>query len=269
MLVLKSNFNEYARYYDLFYKDKNYAGEAKDVMHLIDCEIDDLKNILVVGCGTGKHDREFLRLKRVSLMGIDCSSEMIDIAKQQWIEYIKLNTFLGEEKNVEYRVADARSFTVEKNFDCAVSLFHVMSYQRTNEDLKKCFECVNKSLNKDGVFVFDSWYGPGVLRDLPTIRVKTVEDGSYKFLRTAVPNLYPNENAVDVNYHICAIDKETRIVSEIDEIHQMRYWFKNEIEELLDEKGFELIKCLDCNTLDTPTFDSWTVYFVCRKIRNM
>lgn len=28
-------FKEYARYYDLFYKNKNYAGEAEDVLELI------------------------------------------------------------------------------------------------------------------------------------------------------------------------------------------------------------------------------------------
>ena len=95
--------------------------------------------------------------------------------------------------------------------------------------------------------------------------MKTVEDDEYKFFRTAEPDLYPNESAVDVNYHICMINKQDNMVIEIDKKHPMRYYFKPEIEEFLHKEGFELITCLDCNTLQEPTFDSWTAYFVCRK----
>lgn len=214
--------------------------------------------MLVVGCGTGRHDREFYMLGGYVILGIDISAEMVGIAKTEADNL--------ENANLRYMVGDARQFSVDDQYDAAVSLFHVMSYQRTNDDIKNVLRSVSNAINKDGIFIFDAWYGPGVLRDLPSVRVKTVEDDEYKFIRTAEPDLYPNENAVDVNYHICMINKHDNIVTEIDEKHPMRYYFKPEIEEFLNEEGFELIAYLDCNTLQEPTFDSWTAYFVCRKI---
>lgn len=46
--------------------------------------------------------------------------------------------------------------------------------------------------------------------------------------------------------------------------YDLFYKNKNYAREAKDV--LELIACLDCNTLQEPTFDSWTAYFVCRKI---
>ena len=42
--------------------------------------------------------------------------------------------------------------------------------------IKNTFKTVNKHLKNGGIFIFDFWYGPAVLRDLPTKRVKKVEN---------------------------------------------------------------------------------------------
>lgn len=81
-------------------------------------------NLLSVGCGTGKHDREFINLGNYRIHGIDISQDMIEIARRE--------ACVG----MTYKVADARNFSSEFTFDVAVSLFHVMSYQRTNNDIK-------------------------------------------------------------------------------------------------------------------------------------
>ena len=52
-----SVFNEYARYYDLLYRNKDYAGETDYVHNLIQAQIPDAKSILNLGCGSGRHDR--------------------------------------------------------------------------------------------------------------------------------------------------------------------------------------------------------------------
>lgn len=109
------------------------------------------------------------------------------------------------------------------------------------------------------------WYGPGVLRDLPSVRVKSVEDEEKIYMRIAEPEIFVNHNAVDVNYCINIIDKRTQTIKQIREKHQMRYFFKPELEEYLAQAGFELLECLGCNTLLEPDFESWTAYFVCRK----
>lgn len=246
-------FQEYAYYYNLFYGNKDYQKEATIVDQFLqqnacgECE----KRILNIGCGTGKHDIEFNKLGYM-VHGIDLSEDMISIAQKN----------RSESANMTYEVADARNFSVEKKFDFIVSLFHVMSYQNSNEDLHNVFDCVDKALSSNGIFVFDAWYGPGVLTDKPSVRVKRVEDEENLFVRLAEPIMHPNENIVDVCYDILVIDKRTNETKNIKEVHNMRYFFVPEIKELLSAHGMKLLAVYDCETLKAPDFNSWTTYFV-------
>lgn len=248
-------FHDYAHYYNVFYGDKDYAAEAKTVGGILrqygkkNAE----KKILSIGCGTGRHDVELYKLG-YKIHGIDLSAEMVDIARKNALD-----------QNFIYEVQDARNFMVKQPYDFIVSLFHVMSYQNTNADLGGVFSCVSKALNPGGLFVFDAWYGPGVLSDKPSVRVKRVVDSDYFFIRIAEPLMHPNENIVSVQYEVNVIHKREGNLKQIKETHTMRYFFKPEIEELLKQNGMKLIDCIDCNTLKTPDFHSWTVYFVAEK----
>ena len=48
-------FDTYARYYDLLYRDKDYAGEAAYVASHIRQHAPEAARILELGCGTGAH----------------------------------------------------------------------------------------------------------------------------------------------------------------------------------------------------------------------
>ncbi len=69
---------------------------------------------------------------------------------------------------------------------------------------------------------------------------------------------------VDVNYDFVIEDKETHFVTRMSELHQMRYYFRPEIEEFLSQEGFELIAHLDDKTLLEPDFSSWSTFFIAR-----
>ena len=105
-----------------------------------------------------------------------------------------------------------------------------MSYQNSNEELIKAFEVAKNHLNDDGIFVFDFWYGPAVLTDLPTTRVKRFENESIKVTRLAEPVLHAQANVVDVNYDVFIEDKISKEVVEKKELHKMRYFFDIELE---------------------------------------
>lgn len=249
-------FHDYAYYYNLFYGDKDYAAEAKDLKSMLEQygKGSRTEKILNIGCGTGRHDIELNRLG-FKIHGIDLSDEMIEVAK-------KANS---NSNDFFYEVQDAKNFMVKEPYDTIISLFHVMSYQNRNKDLSQVFACVNRALNVRGLFIFDAWYGPGVLTDKPSVRVKRVEDQDNFLVRIAEPIMHPNENIVSVQYDISIVNKENRKLTQIKETHNMRYFFKPEIEELLQQNGLRLISCLDCNTLQIPDFNSWTVYFIVEK----
>ena len=189
--------------------------------------------------------------------GIDMSPLMIDIAQ----ENVQKS---GE--NIDFFVADIRNFEPQTQYDTVVSLFHVMSYQTKNQDILSAFRSARKVLGKGGLFVFDVWYGPGVLSDKPCVRVKEIEDEKNKLVRIARPVMHDKENVVDVCYEVLVIDKETGHTKVINEVHHMRYFFRPEVDFLLQKAGFELLDNLDCSTLGETDYNSWTSYFVARAV---
>ncbi len=247
-------FKDYAYYYNAFYGDKDYKGEAEKIDFLIKKYGKNVKHILDFGCGTGRHDLELFDLG-YQCEGVDLSETMIEIARE--------NSAVSG-KQIEFSVADIRAYKAEKKYDAVISLFHVMSYQNSNEDVLRTLASARKCLDKDGIFIFDAWYGPGVLSDRPAVRVKEIEEGNDRFIRIAKPVMHEEQNIVDVSYEILVIDKKTGKTKVIQELHKMRYFFRPEIEFLLQEADFELVDNLDCQTLGTTSFDSWTSYFIAR-----
>jgi SAM-dependent methyltransferase len=251
-------FDTYAEYYDLLYEGKDYQGESQFVAALLTQQrVLDEGALLELGCGTGKHGQWFARMG-YSIHGVDLSEAMIDVAKARVPSDISTK--------MEFSVGDVRVFRVAKTFDAVISLFHVASYQTTNDDLLAMFETASAHLKSGGVFLFDCWYGPAVLSERPVVRVKRIENAEINLVRIAEPVMHVNENVVDVNYTVQVRKKgrEEHVV-EINETHSVRYLFKPEVEMMLDQSSMKLIKCVEWMTGDSPGLGSWAVTFVAEK----
>ena len=249
-----SVFNEYARYYDLLYRDKDYTGETDYVHNLIQKQCPGARTILNLGCGSGRHDRCLVD-RGYAVTGVDISEEMLAAAR---------NSAAGND-SLHYVQGDARSVRLEETFDAVISLFHVMSYQTTNQDLLVAFATAHSHLKPGGTFIFDCWYGPGVLTDPPTIRLKELEDETITVTRIAQPVVHPNKNVVDVNYRVFLRDKESGAVREIVETHRMRYLFQPEVDLMLTMSGFEPQTSEEWLTSAPLTLSSWNALFTARK----
>jgi Predicted methyltransferase (contains TPR repeat) len=247
-------FEDYAYYYNLFYENKDYSNEALYIHKLIQNYNKGTRNILDLGCGTGKHDLELSKL-RYKVHGIDLSSTMIEQALR------------NEDGNkLSFKVDDIREYRDDIKYDAVISLFHVMSYQCTNEDLERAFKTAYEALNVGGIFIFDCWYGPGVLTDPPVVRIKRVENEKYYIIRLAEPKTDTVNNVVDVNYDVLITDKVSGVTKNIKEIHRMRYLFKPEIEYIMKKVGFKLLDCFEFGKTEMLTNDSWYGCFVGVKI---
>lgn len=263
-------FNDYAYYYNLFYQDKDYRAEAGQIKELLIRygqgydQATPNKSILTLGCGTGKHDFALAEQGYV-MTGIDISPAMIEVARQTVIEPPQSDIMPSYFTLPVFEVADIRTYQPPQIYDAAISLFHVISYQNQNEDVLQAFETANKALANGGLFIFDVWYGPGVLTDKPSVRVKKVCDGNNLLIRYAHPLMSAEDNLVDVGYEVLVIDQTSGHTSAIEEHHRMRYFFKPELEFMLAQKGFSLLACVDCATLRPTNYDSWTAYFIARK----
>ena len=246
-------FGKYAHYYDLLYRDKDYAGETNFIHELIQKHAPNAKAILELGCGTGKH-ADLLSKMGYEVLGIDISREMLEAANRRLSD-------LKEKRAIKlsFDRGDIRIYRTERRFDAVISLFHVMSYQTTNKDLQGVFETAKVHLKQGGVFIFDCWYGPAVLTDRPAVRIKRFEDDAIQVTRIAEPEIHANENIVDVNYHVFIKNKATGIVEELKETHCMRYLFKPEIDFLFEQAGFKFVDIVEWMTDRAPGFDTWGV----------
>lgn len=247
-------FKDYAYYYNAFYLDKDYKAEAAQIDSLLKKYGEDVYRIIDYGCGTGRHDLELSKIG-YECTGIDMSPLMIGIAQKNAEK---------EGLDIDFSVADIREYKPLIKYDAVISLFHVMSYQNSNKDILSAFHTARAALAQGGIFLFDVWYGPGVLSDKPTVRVKEIEDGQNRLVRIARPVMHDKSSTVDVCYEVFIMDKETGYTKTISEVHNMRYFFRPELEFYLNEAGFELIDNLDCQTLENTGYESWTSYFIAR-----
>lgn len=249
-------FSDYARYYNLLYRDKDYAGEANYIVSLIQQFQPDAKTVIELGSGTGRH-AALLSDKGYSVHGIEVSLDMLNQAQE----------LASQNKGLAFSEGDIRTVRLNRKFDTAISLFHVMSYQTTNADLMAAFRTAREHIEPSGIFIFDCWYGPAVLTEQPSVRVKRVADDHIEVTRLVEPVMHPNQNVVDVNYQIFVRDKATNLVNEIHETHRMRYLFKPEIELLLEQAGFSLIHAEEWMTKKPIGCETWGACFVAQAVK--
>ena len=260
-------FGAYSRYYNLLYKDKDYAGEAEYVHNLIRKYKTGATRILDLGCGTGRHDL-LLADMGYKVTGVDQSEEMLAVAKSHDASFItqssSFNSFLpiSHPPSIYFQQGDIRSVRLQETFDVVISLFHVMSYQITNDDLQAAFATARAHLKPGGIFIFDCWYGPGVLSDLPVVRIKRLENSEINVVRIAEPSMHYNDNCVDVNYQVYVTEKQSKNVEILHETHKMRYLFKPEIEKLFSVNGFRLENSGEWLTGKELGKDTWSGCFL-------
>jgi SAM-dependent methyltransferase len=251
-------FGNYARYYDLLYRDKDYRSEAAFVLALIRKHLPDAQRLLELGCGTGTH-AQYLAEGGVSVYGVDRSAPMLERAVER-----RESLPPDVASRLAFSSGDVRDVRLERTFDAVISLFHVVSYQIRNEDVQDTFSTARQHLKSGGIFAFDCWYGPAVLANAPAVRVKRWEDETTRVLRIAEPIVYANDNRVDVSYTILAQDRETGTTEELHELHQMRYLFRPEVEMFASRAALKIIDVREWMTDKEPGLGTWSVCFVAR-----
>lgn len=249
-------FSDYASYYELLYADKDYTGEAQFVHRLIQRQAPGAKDLLELGCGTARH-AQLLLDRGYSILGVDQSAAMVERLGARIAELPA-----EDAQRLEVEVADIRTLRTERRFDAAYSLFHVMSYLPTDDDIRAALRTARVHLEEGGAFVFDFWHGPAVLADPPVVRVKRAGDDTIEVTRIAEPDHRPEENRVDVHYHVFVRDKVSDAISEVRESHRMRYLFVDEITRLLQLEGFSAVTFGSWMSADPPNEESYAAYCV-------
>jgi SAM-dependent methyltransferase len=249
-----SNFKNYSEYYDLLYSDKDYKKEVEYIINKIKKNRYSTSNILELGCGSGSH-AEFFCDKGYLVTGIERSEEMLEVATSKNI------------KNFNFVLNDIKSFELNKKFDVAISLFHVISYLTDNKDLISCFSHVNKHLNDDGIFIFDLWYSPAVYFQKPTTKIKRMHNQSISVRRIAESEMLTLQNIVNVKFEILINNLNYEKTEILQEIHPMRHFSYPEMDLLAKHTGFEIIEVEEFLSGEVPSDKTWGVCFTLKKTK--
>ncbi len=245
----------YASSYDELYREKDYRLECDVVTEAFGrYGAGAVDSILDLGCGTGGHAIELAR-RGHSVTGVDLSADMLSRAEVK---------AAAAGVSVEWSCADVRDFQLHKVFDAVISMFSVFGYLTANADLLQCFRRVRSHLRAGAPFVFEVWFGPAVLAVRPeTHRRREVSiDGV----------IYERESraAVDIVAQCCHLEYSLKRLGEkagVEEHHDVRFFFPQEIALLLETTGFTRRLISRFPSLDEPADEtSWNVLVVAEAV---
>jgi SAM-dependent methyltransferase len=254
-----SNFEKYSAFYDLLYRDKDYAAEADYVAKRIRSILPEARSLLEFGSGTGRHGR-LLAAMGFDVHGIERSREMVSLAHAtgDCLSSDVPGSFTCE-------VGDICTASLDRTFDAVVSLFHVMSYQTSNQTLRAAFRNAAQHLTTGGLFFFDVWHGPAVLSQRPSVRIKEVADNRNRVKRTARPELDTNRGTVKVVYDMECEDRSCGEIARFSEEHVMQYLFPTEVNLLAQECGMRLKASEEFLTGQPPSSATWGVAYLLQR----
>lgn len=245
----------------MLYKEKNYEVECdflEEIFHRHNKN--GIKHILDMGCGTGGHAISLARCG-YKVHGIDRSPEMVTIAKEK-------AEAQGLSDRVWFETGNIQDINIKNKFDAVICMFAVIGYQISNDELFAALQNVRKHLKPKGLFVCDFWYGPAVLKQRPTDRIKIVQnENGDRIIRLAKPEIDIQKNCVTVFYHLLHF-QGNQLVNEMRESHEVRYLFQPEIAFFIEQSGMNLIRVCPFAELDLdPSEETWNVSAIAKALK--
>ena len=251
--------HEYADCYDVFYGDKDYSAEC-DLVEAVfrKCGDGSIVSVLDLGCGTGNHALPLSR-RGYDVTGVDRSESMLFQARQK-------QTLAGENGTLTFRHGDIRSVDLARQYDAVLMMFAVLGYQCENDDVLAALKTARRHTRSGGLLIFDVWYGPAVLHQRPSERVRVIPTREGKVVRFASGVIDSMQHVCTVSYQMWKI-ADAQLVAEAEETHVMRYYFPLELNLFLSCSGFRLLRLGAFSDVDRdPDETTWCCLGVAQAI---
>ncbi len=188
-------FTKSARYYDVLYGKKNYAGEAAKLRTVIAGAIQrEARTLLDVACGTGRHLAE---LKAdFAIEGADLNDELLALARARL-------------PDVPLHQVDMRNFDLRKTFDVVTCLFSAIGYLTTRDDLSAAIAAMARHVAPGGLLIVEPWFTPDnwVVSGRPNVMFANEPD--IKIARMSMSGREDDVSIVDLHYLVGAPDEIT------------------------------------------------------------
>ena len=192
------------------------------------------KNSMDLACGTGVLCR-ILQAEGIQAAGMDFSSGMIDIARQ-------------ESPHIPYEVADMITYRPEARFDLVTCTGDAINHIPDLEDVRRIFENVYAYTSPGGYFVFD------ILNRQEVSTSEPFEMDFSESVRVWFQMTQPEENKVNLKVRVFE-EGNLQFEENIREtIHDPAV-----ICDLLRQAGFRVEKCADRLLEDSGRGTTWFV----------
>lgn len=227
--AMRDVFEEYAKYYDIYYVDKDYDRECDFIEAAYDRFGQKPRTILDLACGTGNHG---LRLaeRGYQVCGVDFSEAMLS-------QYRKKAEARGI--SVELHQQDLRSLDLGRQFDAVVCMFDAVDYLPDNGDLAAALQRIAAHVRPQGLFVFDFWHAVPILQGHDPVRIREFPLDGGRLLRISATVLDIPRQIAKVEFRVLAFEGE-RLVSDFTEVHTMRYFLSQEMRFILEATGWKV-----------------------------
>ncbi len=256
-----SQFDVYAAFYDLLYRDKDYKGESDYIDKLIQKFSNRERSkttLLDLACGTGKHLFELVDKGYAALSGSDISKSMIEIANKNKEVKGKDITF--------YDYSFQESNKITQKFDVVISMFSAMNYLTSYADQCKTLVNIHALLNHDGIFIFDYWNGCAVTENYSPVKVLKKQQDNTELTRVSETTLDLINQRATVKFS-CSFIKDNQRLADFVETHYLHYYYFSEMKNLLVSHGFEILHTSPFMHTEKPiTPHEWNISVIAKKI---
>jgi SAM-dependent methyltransferase len=236
-----ATFEQYADWYDAFNVQKDYAAEIAYVLGRVEALRPQPRRWLDVGCGTGKH---LIHLGRsgIDASGLDSSPDMVSRARLA-------------SPDISVHFGSAQNYGLTGTWDAITMLFHVMSYQTSEDEVERALTEARGHLASGGVFAFDFWHTPGVVQSPPEHRTREASIDGRRLFRITHPTEDKGKRRIDVRYEFRWDSADGPCVHE--EIHRMRHFTVDELGAYLRRAGLAIRSCTAWMGRHAPSPADW------------
>jgi SAM-dependent methyltransferase len=193
---------ESAPWYDLFAREKDYAGEARQVRELADRRVPEACRLLDVACGTGLHLEHLSQW--FACEGLDLDEALLEQARRRL-------------PGVRFTRADLTSFDVGRRFDVVTCLFSSIGYAGTVDRLHSAIAAMARHLAPAGMLVVEPWLTPDNWDDTVSPRVDVVDHDQGTVVRVGVSRREGSRSLVHFHY----VHAGSGRIASADEHHQL------------------------------------------------
>jgi len=251
-------FDACAAYYDLLYKDKDYLGEAQFIARLLDRYLGkqtEKSEVLDIACGTGRHIQELASMGFL-VTGSDLSANMVAVARDRTKSLGRSIDFHNE----SFQSCDR----IGQKYDAVIAMFSAFDYLTSYSDIARSLKNIRGLLRTGGVFIFDFWNGNAVLKSHSPSRFKRVQRDDEVVIRISNTTIDSIAQIATINFDFIVL-KAGYVIREFSEVHLMRYFFPQEMSDLLAANGFEVVhRCPFLREDSEIEPDDWNLTYVAR-----